>query len=58
MNDVMQMIGKLRNEAIGRCRARALRAAEKTKYDQQEHYVEKSPSSAGITAHLKERRGL
>jgi hypothetical protein len=57
-NDVKQMIDKLKYGAVARCRARVLRAAEKTKYGQQTQNVEKSPSSVGITAHLKERRGL
>ena len=57
-NDVVHMIDKLKHGAVDRCRERVLRAAEKTKYGEQKQYVEKRPSSGGVAAHLKERRGL
>ncbi|MGA7076440.1 MAG: hypothetical protein WBZ42_07855 [Halobacteriota archaeon] len=57
-NDVMQLIDRLKHGAVHRCRERVLRAAEKTKYGEQEQNVEKRPSPRGIAGHIKERRGL
>jgi len=54
----MQLIDKLKHGAVDRCRERVLRAAEKTKYGEQEQNVEKRPSPRGIAGHMKERRGL
>jgi hypothetical protein len=56
----MLMVDKLKNGAVDRCRERVLRAAEKTKYDDQKQNVKKypCPPSHGIGAHLRERRGL
>jgi hypothetical protein len=54
----MQLIEKLKHGAVDRCRERVLRAAEKTKYGEEKQNVEKRPSRAGITRHMKERRGL
>jgi hypothetical protein len=54
----MQLIDKLKHGAVDRCRERVLRAAEKTKYDEQKQNVVKRPPPRGIATHLKERRGL
>ncbi|HYC20360.1 MAG TPA: hypothetical protein VEF35_07085 [Candidatus Bathyarchaeia archaeon] len=56
-NGVVEFVDKLKQGAVDRCRERVLRAAEKTKYNNQkktEHYAQ----DRGIAAHIKARRGL
>ena len=55
--NVTQLIKKLRQGAVDRCRERVLRAAEKTKYNNK-NQIEKITAERTIAAHLKTRRGL
>jgi hypothetical protein len=56
-NGVIQLVDKLKQGAVDRCRERVLRAAEKAKYNNQKK-IEQHPPDQTITAHLKARRGL
>ncbi|MGZ4862142.1 MAG: hypothetical protein ACXV5H_12575 [Halobacteriota archaeon] len=56
-NGVIQLVDKLKQGAVDRCRERVLRAAEKTKYSDQKKTERHAPDQ-GIAAHLKARRGL
>ena len=53
---VTQLLEKLKQGAVDRCRERVLQAAEKSKIVPKK--VERDSSERAITAHLKERRGL
>ncbi len=54
--NVAQLLEKLKQGAVDRCRERVLRAAEKPNSGTKE--VERHPSQRAVTTHLKERRGL
>jgi len=56
-NGVVQLVDKLKQGAVDRCRERVLRAAEKARYGNQEK-TEPHTKEHGITTHLKARRGL
>jgi len=55
-NNVQQLINKLKQGAVDRCRERVLKAAERpTTVIKKGEY---SSSSSGLTAHLKRNNGL
>lgn len=53
---VTQLLEKLKQGAVDRCRERVLQAAKKPKVGTKE--VARDSSQRAVTAHLKERRGL
>jgi len=53
---VTQLLEKLKQGAVDRCRERVLQAAEKSKTGTKR--VARDSSQREITTHLKERRGL
>jgi len=54
--NVTQLLEKLKQGAVDRCRERVLQVAEKSKVGSKK--VAKDSSQRTVTAHLKERRGL
>jgi hypothetical protein len=56
-NGVIPLVDKLKQGAVDRCRERVLRAAEKTKYNNQKK-IERHTPDHEIAAQLKARRGL
>jgi len=55
-NNVQQLINKLKQGAVDRCRERVLKAAERpTTVIKKGEY---SSSNSGLTAHLKRNNGL
>ncbi|MGZ4913314.1 MAG: hypothetical protein ACXV3U_01430 [Halobacteriota archaeon] len=54
---VTQLLEKLKQGAVDRCRERVLQAAEK-KPNSGTKEVARDSSQRAVTAHLKERRGL